>query len=570
MNHIHRVSIQVVTTALSAAAAVAQVSVSPLLSTGQPAPGFPDGATILSLGQPGVLDLVNDRGHAWAYGIATGGGVTGLNDQGLWLLGPNMMQLLWREGEPAPGLDAGIVFGPLNRVVGIASDDSLVMWVNLSGPGVTFSNDSAIYRVAAGASPQLIIREGDPAPGLPGTPFPPPRQMTRYHDNQVAMHSAVSAGFHIWISTPSGVQHAIGTGDDVPGYPGATFSNPGIVQTLGGGAELGFTSGVLSGPPGSTNSVCRLDSEGGVDVLILSGQPAEGIGGDVTYSNVGLGFSSGIDDPRGAALATLTGPGVSSANDQAVYRFAADGPVLAWREGDALPEIGEGVTFSGSPSFTPTAQDVYVSAMLAGSGIDTNNNASIWRMSGASRTLVARENEPAADLPSDVLYAEFTFFSNDYSLVTNQAGRLMFVAGLRGNITNDNNMGLFVMDPLGQVRLALRKGDVIQTSAGDARTVLGFTAGGMNERGAVVVQIQYAANTGSGLHLLQVGCPAAGCESVDVNGDCRVELQDLAALLAEFGTTGDNRAADTDRDGDVDLQDLAALLAAFGNECGGG
>lgn len=58
----------------------------------------------------------------------------------------------------------------------------------------------------------------------------------------------------------------------------------------------------------------------------------------------------------------------------------------------------------------------------------------------------------------------------------------------------------------------------------------------------------------------------------DLNGDRRVDLQDLSQLLAHYGTTsGANpEDGDIDRDGDVDLQDLTQLLAMYGQECPAG
>ena len=49
----------------------------------------------------------------------------------------------------------------------------------------------------------------------------------------------------------------------------------------------------------------------------------------------------------------------------------------------------------------------------------------------------------------------------------------------------------------------------------------------------------------------------------DLNGDGQVALDDLAALLAEYGCTS-GCTTDLDGDGDVDLSDLAALLANYG------
>jgi len=59
------------------------------------------------------------------------------------------------------------------------------------------------------------------------------------------------------------------------------------------------------------------------------------------------------------------------------------------------------------------------------------------------------------------------------------------------------------------------------------------------------------------------GTPCPG----DVDGDGDVDLQDLATLLANFGSSGGTFPGDLDGDGDVDLQDLATLLAAFGQPC---
>ncbi len=59
-----------------------------------------------------------------------------------------------------------------------------------------------------------------------------------------------------------------------------------------------------------------------------------------------------------------------------------------------------------------------------------------------------------------------------------------------------------------------------------------------------------------------------GCVA-DTNCDCRIDLSDLATLLANFGLPSGATVAqgDTDGDGDVDLADLATLLAVYGTQC---
>jgi hypothetical protein len=55
----------------------------------------------------------------------------------------------------------------------------------------------------------------------------------------------------------------------------------------------------------------------------------------------------------------------------------------------------------------------------------------------------------------------------------------------------------------------------------------------------------------------------------DLNGDCDVDLGDLAILLSNYAVTDGAQHADgdLDGDGDVDLADLSALLAVYGTRC---
>lgn len=71
---------------------------------------------------------------------------------------------------------------------------------------------------------------------------------------------------------------------------------------------------------------------------------------------------------------------------------------------------------------------------------------------------------------------------------------------------------------------------------------------------------------------LNPGCPGGDqCEQGDIDGNCLVNLTDLATLLAHFGTgpvpPQPRENGDTDGDSDVDLTDLARLLSVFGANC---
>lgn len=66
-----------------------------------------------------------------------------------------------------------------------------------------------------------------------------------------------------------------------------------------------------------------------------------------------------------------------------------------------------------------------------------------------------------------------------------------------------------------------------------------------------------------------------GAWDYDLDGDCRIQLNDLAQLLGHYGMTSGATREDGDvhptdaGDGDVDLADLAELLSQYGDDCTG-
>ena len=98
---------------------------------------------------------------------------------------------------------------------------------------------------------------------------------------------------------------------------------------------------------------------------------------------------------------------------------------------------------------------------------------------------------------------------------------------------------------------------------------------GNHDGGALVWQMQVPASVNDDGNLdadeylaVDLILLAGGCLE-DLDGDGRVDLADLAILLAHYGTpSGAQRTdGDIDRDGDVDLSDLAALLAVYATAC---
>ncbi|GMU81624.1 MAG: hypothetical protein AMXMBFR47_14950 [Planctomycetota bacterium] len=100
-----------------------------------------------------------------------------------------------------------------------------------------------------------------------------------------------------------------------------------------------------------------------------------------------------------------------------------------------------------------------------------------------------------------------------------------------------------------------------------------FSVGGVFEVGGTIGQPDAGTLTG-GVFELSGGFWMGGVVDPctlpgDLDRDRDVDLTDLAALLAHFGTTGGGTPStgDVDGDADVDLSDLSSLLANFGSMC---
>jgi hypothetical protein len=105
------------------------------------------------------------------------GGVTPLNDSGLWVVPSQTTGLpLVREGDPAPGAGSGVFFGGFSRHPGLAAEAGgpsgfwLAFQASLVGEGISSSNNSGLWLTRNNpnpGAPSLIAREGAQVPRLP-------------------------------------------------------------------------------------------------------------------------------------------------------------------------------------------------------------------------------------------------------------------------------------------------------------------------------------------------------------------------------------------------------------------
>jgi len=245
--------------------------------TGDAAPG--GGGAVFSFISPPTF---NDAGQTAFFASLTGAGVGGTNDSGVWSEGSGAMALVARKGDPAPGTAAGVVFNgffpPSLNAAGKVAFTGI-----LTGTGVTGANDWGIWS-DAGGSLELVIREGDPAPGIGGG-------------------VVLSSVDEVFIN---GMGHVVFL---------SGLSGPGVGATN----NLGLWAGAI----------------GAIDLVVRTGDSAPGAGEGVVFSGFPYGGYAFNGTDQVAFGAALSGAGVDASNDRALWVGTPGGiPQMILREGD--------------------------------------------------------------------------------------------------------------------------------------------------------------------------------------------------------------------------------------------
>ena len=297
--------------------------------TGSQAPGAGVGVAFSVLSQPAY----NASGRIAFSAALTGPGVTPANNSGLWSSASGTLSLAVRAGLTAPGTGAGVLFngfGPPS----MNSPGYLVLRASLTGTGVTAASNAGVWLVAPDGAITLIAREAASAAGVaPGIV---------YADLDLAT-PLLGAGGHValtgsltgtgvtpsnnaanWVGLPGALALLAREGSQAPGTPpGTLFATPdqpfindsgNVVFSsplTGTGVTPTNDRGVWAGTPGSIVLVAREgnqapDAEPGVLYDLLFG---------ASINNVG----------QVAFLSGLTGPGVTAANNVALFRTTPQG-----------------------------------------------------------------------------------------------------------------------------------------------------------------------------------------------------------------------------------------------------
>jgi hypothetical protein len=367
----------------------------PVAQEGSQAPGTPAGVTFQSFGFP----LISSTGETAFMAALAGAGVTSANNQGIWLERNGQLQLVAREGSQALGVAAGVNYASFSDLSLTSGGRVAFIGRQLIGPGITTSNDGGIW-ADRGNGLQLAVREGNAAPGLPaGTVFGPfGFQGLSFGGNaNLAFHSDVAGpgittanDFGVWSQTASGTLNLVAReGNQAPGLPagvvwqGVSISDPFQTPGTNSNGDVAFIGQVVGGGIASTFNGAW-STVGGLHLLAAEGFPIPGLPGifashfPSTEGNLQTPINTHGDVAFRLAIKS-TAPGTSST--EAVVAIRNGVPQVVAREGDTNPDL------PGQPfrSFNDLV-------MLNGAGrVAFRADGNLWAQdrSGALRLIVA-------------------------------------------------------------------------------------------------------------------------------------------------------------------------------------
>ena len=132
---------------------------------GSRAPGMEEGVNVLGL-IPGAV--LNGAGQTAFVAYLIGPGVDQMNNSGVWSEGSGALELVAREGSPAPGTAEGVTFSSIFPGPVMNANGQVAFTASLNGEGVDGSNNFGVWAEDRNGLLTLVIREGDRIEVAPG------------------------------------------------------------------------------------------------------------------------------------------------------------------------------------------------------------------------------------------------------------------------------------------------------------------------------------------------------------------------------------------------------------------
>ncbi len=239
---------------------------------------------------PGIspASLTRSGRFEFTTGLVGGDVIAGVNDRALYAgtVGSGLT-LIARDGQPAPGTDAVFLgFSPFYSLINDAGD--VAFQAVLTGGTTNQTNDTGIWIRRSSGTLSLVVREGDPVAGLPGTTYDSFIGWNMLFNDlgQIVVTANLRGGevnyaldnrlLLAW-DPVKGLFFVARSGEDVEGAPGSVRttrlfstvqfnSSDGVSQSLGKNGTLGMTVHLNDGSAVATVDLnCHPSTAYGID-----------------------------------------------------------------------------------------------------------------------------------------------------------------------------------------------------------------------------------------------------------------------------------------------------------------
>lgn len=284
----------------------------------------------------------NNNGQSAFRSTLSGAGVTTANDEGVWSQKQGQLGLIARAGNAAPGMPAGVNFASFTAGLPSINDAGNVSFrALLTGAGVVTTNDSGLW-VERGGALALVAREGNQAPGVEaGVNYGVFTEPVLNSAGQTAFVATLVGGVNskniaLFAETANAPAVVVRKGDAAPNVlAGSAFAN--FASPLFNASNDFAFQATISGPNVTTlnNDGIWIKQDGVLKLIAMEANPAPGVAAGMNFNS----FSELAINANGqiAFLGTLTGAGVTAANDTGIWATTVSGELrLIAREGSPL------------------------------------------------------------------------------------------------------------------------------------------------------------------------------------------------------------------------------------------
>lgn len=249
----------------------------------------------------------------------------------------------------------------------------------------------------------------------------------------------------LWYGTPGSISAFVMAGTSAPGTSPSKNFRDFTIPNLNSNGQLLFLGAINAAIPDDVG--LWSGTAGNLNLIARSGDPAPGTGSGVVFGDA-FSDPSYTDANEVVFCNFIHGTGVTANNDTGIWAGSPGNLQLVAREGDAAAGFGSGVLYGDLFDDYPVMNHNGIIAFaghLSGTGVTSDNNRAIWCGAPGSLVPLARTGDVPPDEPSSVQFQNIGHSFSGYSYPgINNLGHVTFAATLRdGSTIIGNGIWLF-------------------------------------------------------------------------------------------------------------------------------